>query len=129
MPITLNYDRVYESNSFPFELLGESQTRENAFRTLKSAKYLNRNNGRVCINISTPLSLRQELASRIPKPLKDVTNQEVTDVSQSLATDICCILSANQVVMSTQIVAAILLMHRKGISEDELLKETSVIHK
>lgn len=35
IPITINYDTVYEGESFPLELLGESKVKESMARVLK----------------------------------------------------------------------------------------------
>lgn len=35
VPITINYDKVYEGEQFPYELLGEEKPRANLFKFLK----------------------------------------------------------------------------------------------
>ena len=39
VPVTINYDRVIEADSFPLELLGESVRRESPFKILKQLMF------------------------------------------------------------------------------------------
>jgi glycerol-3-phosphate O-acyltransferase len=57
VPVTINYDRVYEGQSFPMELLGEAKQKEGLIRSLKSWRYLDRPLGRVNIRYCKPISL------------------------------------------------------------------------
>ena len=35
VPVTINYDKVYESEAFPYELLGEAKPKEGLFKIIK----------------------------------------------------------------------------------------------
>lgn len=61
IPITINYDTVYEGESFPMELLGESKVKESMARILKQFSYLNKNIGKVVIKYCEPISLQSYL--------------------------------------------------------------------
>ena len=63
VPMTINYERVLEGETFPFELLGEEKTRESLYRIVKSAKTLNMNFGRIYVELAEPISLKKYVAS------------------------------------------------------------------
>jgi glycerol-3-phosphate O-acyltransferase len=41
VPITINYDKVYEGHQFPFELLGEEKPKESLIKILKQFLFVN----------------------------------------------------------------------------------------
>ena len=45
--MTINYDKVLEVDTYPYELLGEEKIKESLLRVIKSAKLLRTNFGRV----------------------------------------------------------------------------------
>ena len=49
VPITVNYDKVYEGQEFPYELLGEEKTEESFLKTAKSVLWITEKYGRVCV--------------------------------------------------------------------------------
>lgn len=112
IPITINYDRVIESETFPLELLGENIEQESLMRLIKGMKILNQNFGRIHISISEPLVLSE--FSKISQTTKEKTIQK-------LGYEIIFRLQESSVIMPTAIVATILLMSRKMIGEDELI--------
>lgn len=40
-PVTINYDKIYEGESFPYELLGEEGKRESVLKILRSILWVN----------------------------------------------------------------------------------------
>lgn len=50
VPVTLNYDKVLEGDTFPYELLGEEKVKESLPRLIKAAKTLTMNFGRIYVN-------------------------------------------------------------------------------
>jgi glycerol-3-phosphate O-acyltransferase len=62
VPITINYDRVYEGRSFPLELLGEVKQKATFIRFLKSVRHIKMQLGRVHIRYCAPISLKDHLA-------------------------------------------------------------------
>jgi len=62
VPITLNYERIFEGETFPLELLGEAKIKESLTRTLRAARYVNETYGRVFVNICEPISLQEYAA-------------------------------------------------------------------
>jgi len=59
VPITVNYERVFEGQSFPLELLGEERAKISVQRAIRGIMSLNNKYGRVTVNISDPVSLKQ----------------------------------------------------------------------
>lgn len=59
VPVTINYDIVYEGESFPLELLGESKVQESLARIVKQFSYLGKNIGKVVIKYCEPVSLEE----------------------------------------------------------------------
>jgi glycerone phosphate O-acyltransferase/fatty acyl-CoA reductase len=49
IPITINYEKVLEAETYPLELLGEDKVRESLFRVLNATKILSANQGRVYV--------------------------------------------------------------------------------
>lgn len=71
VPITINYDRVHDGESFPLELLGESPQRDNFYKILQHFIAINKPLGKVVIKYCEPISLQSFLenhsrASGIP---------------------------------------------------------------
>lgn len=132
LPISINYEHVLEGETFPLELLGEEKVKESLLRIIRAAKILKMNFGRIYIDFGEPISLRQyvdnavrkneEVSSTALNPF--VNKKDRQQIVKNLGWDIVYKLSEHTVIMSTAIVAAILLMYRKGISEDQLVKKT-----
>jgi glycerol-3-phosphate O-acyltransferase len=49
VPVTINYDRVVEADSFPLDLLGETNKRESAFKILKQLAFTKKQLGKVIV--------------------------------------------------------------------------------
>jgi glycerol-3-phosphate O-acyltransferase len=47
LPVTINYERVLEGNSFTYEMMGEAKIKESLSRLLKAADVLKENYGRI----------------------------------------------------------------------------------
>lgn len=61
VPITINYDRVHDGESFPLELLGELPQRDNFNKILQHFIAINKPLGKVVIKYCEPVSLQQFL--------------------------------------------------------------------
>lgn len=61
VPVTINYDKVYEGQEFPYELLGEDKNDETFLKTLKSVLWITERYGRVCVNYCKPISLKEKV--------------------------------------------------------------------
>ena len=49
LPITINYEKVLEADTYPYELLGEEKVKESLLRVIKAARILSTNFGRIQI--------------------------------------------------------------------------------
>jgi glycerol-3-phosphate O-acyltransferase len=64
IPVTINYDRVHEGESFPLELLGEAKEKESLLKIARQFKHITKALGRVQIKYCEPISLHEYIASR-----------------------------------------------------------------
>ena len=63
VPVTINYDKVYEGEQFPYELLGEQKPKESLFKIIKSFLFVREKQGRVIVKYCKPMSFKQMLAN------------------------------------------------------------------
>lgn len=102
---------MLEGETLPYELLGESKVKESFSRIVASANILRKNFGRIFVEFCQPISL------------SEYENKEIDVESKvdQIKTKIINELNQNSIVMPTNILASILLMHRKGVSEEILI--------
>lgn len=67
VPITINYERVYEGEAFPFELTGEDRVKETIQRVKKGFSALKKKYGRVFVNFAEPKSFRDYMKMQTPE--------------------------------------------------------------
>ena len=56
--MTINYEKVFEADSFPFEILGEEKVRESLRKVLRGMRYLKQSVGCAYVNFGKPIDLR-----------------------------------------------------------------------
>jgi len=66
VPITLNYEKVLEGDTFPYELLGEEKVKESLPRLIKAIKTLNMNFGKIHVSICEPIGVHQYIQENHP---------------------------------------------------------------
>lgn len=118
VPVTINYERVLEGETFPLELLGEQKVKESLSRIIKAGKILSMNFGKIYIFIGEPVSTKEFCTGTVPKSIN-----ERNAVNRKIGYEIVYRLQEGSAIMPTALVAAILLMHRRGVSEDELISK------
>lgn len=133
VPLTINYDRVHDGESFPLELLGESPQRNNIHKILQHLIAINKPLGRVMIKYCGPLSIKDYIDSHAKKNGIAVSTYGKDEAAtkkliDDLGQEISLIQGENLVVMSTPLVATILLMHKKGISQDMLISRVNWLY-
>lgn len=129
VPVTINYSRVLEGETFPLEILGESKVKESLGRIINATRYIAMNFGSIYIEVAEPINFKnyiQEIS------FKEGLNPKVNKEDQKLITSslgyaLTYRMMDNLIIMPTSICASILLMHRKGISEDELQKQVEYL--
>lgn len=65
VPITMNYDRVHEGESFPLMLLGEQKSTNSFGQTFRSFIYCKDNYGKAFVRYCQPISLKEKIDSFI----------------------------------------------------------------
>ena len=63
IPLTINYEKVLESDTFPGELLGEEKVAESLVRVIKASFIMRFNYGRVYVEICKPMTVRPFIAA------------------------------------------------------------------
>ena len=178
IPITINYERVLEGETFPFELLGEDKVKESFSRIITASSTLRMNFGRVYVEFNEPVSLKKyvneyikygpnpnnfdnsttqiDCKSTIKKTSDDPFNplpssnmlaqnnlkeEKIATIGvarprdpfgnkidrkhliNELGFDITYKINERLVIMPTSMVASIVLMNRKGITEENLINK------
>jgi glycerol-3-phosphate O-acyltransferase len=59
IPVTINYDRILEGETFPYELAGEEKVQESFTRFVSSARFIGTPFGKACINFGKKISLHE----------------------------------------------------------------------
>jgi glycerol-3-phosphate O-acyltransferase len=67
LPVTINYEKVLEGESFTYEMMGQSKVKESLQRLLKAADVLKENYGRIYIELCEPISVKKYFATIMPK--------------------------------------------------------------
>lgn len=142
--MTFNYDKIYEGQQFPYELLGDESKRESIFKMFRNLLWTTEKYGRIHVKYGKPISLKQKLTefmsirnidtrvvfcksddhvSLSPDNL-EIIKKAKKDFNRSISMELCYALSDNLVIMSTHLVASMLLMKRQGgIKEEDLIQK------
>ena len=123
VPVTLNYTRTLENDSFMGELRGEQKVPESLSRVLKAVEVLRMNLGTMYVDFCQPISVSQYTAEmQKEKPEFDPFRKQQDRVALNfrLAHDIVFRLQKEIRMMPTNMVASIVLLYRQGISKLEL---------
>ena len=121
IPVTINYTRTLEGESFPNELTGEDKVKESLSRIVKAFSILSMNFGTIFCDFYEPIKLSEYLAEqqKLNKDLNPIVNkQQIMNFNDGLGHKIVFTLRDHVRIMPTTLVASILLFYRKGISED-----------
>jgi glycerone phosphate O-acyltransferase/fatty acyl-CoA reductase len=121
LPITINYERVMEGETFPLELLGEEKVRESLTRIINSVKILTINFGKIHVALGDLVSLKDFSKASGLDPVNNAIDR--VTVNSNLALEVVLRLQENMAIMPSTLLSAVLLMHRRGVSEDELIKK------
>jgi glycerol-3-phosphate O-acyltransferase len=123
VPVTINYTRTLEGETFPYELTGEEKVKESLGRIVKAVQIFSMNLGSIYLDFCEPIVFsefnKQQVAIN-PKLNPDVVEKDRLTLTNSLGLEIIYSLLRNIRIMPTNLVAAIILMQRKGINKDDL---------
>lgn len=125
VPVTLNYDRVFEGETFPYELLGEQKVKESLTRMIKGLNTLSMNFGKIYVEISKPFSLKQYIENtnniQFQGKLDPYNNHaDRFPLAKILGYEMVYQINENLIVMPSALIASVILAHRKGLNEENL---------
>ena len=129
VPVNINYTRTLEDSSFPGELTGMPKVKENLGRILSAAETLNMNFGALHLDFHDPIHISEELKNVVATqdssfdPFKN--RKDRMFFNNKLGYKLVYTLQDNLMVMPTHLVATIILLYRKGISEETLAKQVT----
>ncbi|OJD40300.1 acyltransferase [Diplodia corticola] len=133
-PVSTQYDKVIEVDSYISELLGQPKPKENLRDFLSASSVLSLKLGRVDVRFAEPWSLRafintqQARASRLPPAMDSNPNQPTDKASRlrllrTLGYRVLSEINAVSVVMPTALVGTVLLTLRgRGVGKSELVR-------
>ena len=129
LPVTLNYEKVLEGDSFTYEMMGQSKVKESLKRVLKAADILKENFGRIYIDLCDMISVKKYFAENFTNVVdpQHISEQEVSrkfeGTLENLGYKIVHDLTSKLIITPPAILASVLLMNRIGISDDRLAEK------
>ncbi|KAJ5120540.1 uncharacterized protein N7515_009928 [Penicillium bovifimosum] len=129
-PVSTQYDKVIETESYISELLGQPKPKENLADFLSSSSVLSLKLGRVDVRFHEPWSLREfieQQLSRLDLPSTDINNKlSYTDrgrILRTLGYRVLSDINDVSVMMPTALVGTVLLTLRgRGVGKAELVR-------
>lgn len=131
-PVSMQYDKVIEVDSYVTEMLGKPKQKENLSDFLSSSSILGMNMGRVDCRFQEPWSLREFIDSQLNRmdamaeaqDGMDKTNPEVrTRLLRTMGYKVLADINDVSVVMPTALVGTVLLTLRgRGVGRGELAR-------
>lgn len=121
VPVTINYTRTFEDESFPNELRGESKVKESLGRIAKAAGVLAMNFGTICLDFFDPIKLTEfkEIHDKTVPNFDPYNKKEHRMIfNQNLGNKLIFTLQSGIRIMPPTLVSTVMLLYRKGISED-----------
>ena len=134
VPVTINYDKIFEGSQFPYELLGEEPPKDSFVRTLGTLFNRNVKLGRVVVKFCEPISLRESIINMFGENIVgnkgELNVQYQRKIQENIQDKLYYSLSKNSVIMLTSVVSAVILENKsQNINEDVLLKRCVWIYK
>ena len=131
IPITINYDRILEGETFPYELVGEESVKISLSRFISSTRYIGTPFGKCCINFGTKISAKQYFGSLglNQNDIRNLPHENRNDIISGLIEKVMRSLMENTVIMSTGPISSVLLQYRRGISNESLVSHIEWVYK
>jgi glycerone phosphate O-acyltransferase/fatty acyl-CoA reductase len=123
IPVTINYTRTLEGETFPIELTGQDKVKESLGRIVKAVEIFSMNLGSIYLDFCDPIvfsQFNQEQVKLNPKINPDLNDKDRLTVTNALGLELIYSLQRNIRMMPTNLVASVVLLQRKGISESDL---------
>ncbi|RAK79958.1 lysophospholipid acyltransferase family protein [Aspergillus fijiensis CBS 313.89] len=130
-PVSTQYDKVIETESYISELLGQPKRKENLADFLSSSSVLSLKLGRVDVRFHEPWSLKEFITqqlTRLPDQITEVGSQKLSNVERgrilrSLGYRVLSDINNVSVMMPTALVGTVLLTLRgRGVGKGELVR-------
>ncbi|KAJ9669396.1 hypothetical protein H2201_000263 [Coniosporium apollinis] len=133
-PVSTQYDKVIEVDSYISELLGQPKPKENLRDFLSASSVLSLKLGRVDVRFHEPWSLRsfiqqqqsrfsQQIPARITAPQPPQQNDMKVRLLRTLGYKILSDINAVSVIMPTALIGTVLLTLRgRGVGRSELIR-------
>ena len=133
-PVSTQYDKVIETESYVRELLGNPKSKENLMNFLSASSVLSLRLGRVDVRFQQPWSLKKFIVTQqariqsLPRPLTyagDATASMRIRLLRTLGYRVLSDINAVSVVMPTALISTVLLTLRgRGVGKSELVRRT-----
>jgi glycerol-3-phosphate O-acyltransferase len=123
IPLTINYMRTLEGETFPLELTGADKVKETLGRIVKAAQIIKMTFGSIYMDFCDPITVQEHMKIMQAKDAKFNPYSELShrrQFNENLAYRIIYTLQDNIRIMPTTLVASMILMFRKGINEKDL---------
>ena len=127
-PVSTQYDKVVETESYISELLGRPKKKENIVDFLNSSSVLSLRLGRVDVRFHEPWSLKQWITEQQTRFTQQPSNSDTTAsrrvrLLRTLGYRVLSDINAVSVVMPTAIIGTVLLTLRgRGVGKTELIR-------
>ena len=128
-PITISYERIIEEQSHAHELAGQPKEKPTTTALIKAAvgKLIHQNYGRINIQFAAPIEINEFVSQFSAQETGKFDPKEDPDdlwrATSSLGHSVIESFHNEMVMMSTQILAAVIMVHRNGISCDRLAEQ------
>lgn len=128
-PVSTQYDKVIEVDSYVGELLGQPKRKENLRGFLSASSVLSLKLGRVDVRFHEPWSLRgfideqRARFDRVPRPMSEGQESLKVRLLRTLGYKVLSDINAVSVVMPTALIGTVLLTLRgRGVGRSELIR-------
>jgi len=113
VPVTINYTRTLEGETFPMELTGSEKVKESLSRIVKAVEIFSMNLGSIYLDFCEPIVFSEYNAAQIaknPKLNPNANDKDRLAITNSLGLDLVYSLLRNIRMMPTNLVASMVLL-------------------
>ncbi|MGI5861502.1 MAG: 1-acyl-sn-glycerol-3-phosphate acyltransferase [Myxococcales bacterium] len=129
VPVSLDYEKVVEANSYARELAGADKKPESIRSLLAAPKVLTARYGHIHISFDEPISLRAFLSARVGGDLEKLDGEARRSAVRALAQRITYGISQATTITPAALLAAALLAHRRrGTTAREASRRIQQLH-
>ncbi|RYZ33483.1 MAG: glycerol-3-phosphate acyltransferase, partial [Myxococcaceae bacterium] len=130
VPVSIDYEKVVESDSYSKELAGGEKKPEDLKALLSAPKVLAARYGRIHLTFDEPLSLVEFMKARGLSPQEPVTDEQKKGLVRALGNRVMYGISKVSTVTPHALVSASLLAHRRrGLTQRELTDRISLLRR